>query len=92
MLTIIRPEEPRDVPALELVTIEAFKLAPQTDHTEEFIVRELRLANALTVSLVAEANEHISVNTMTDAKTFTCRRYGAELKQKILALCCCRLC
>jgi putative acetyltransferase len=59
MLTIIRPEEPRDVPAIELVTIQAFKLAPHTDHTEQFIVRELRLANALTVSLLAEANEQI---------------------------------
>ena len=59
MLTIIRSEEPRDEPAIELVTIEAFKLAPHTDHTEQFIVRELRLANALTVSLVAEANEQI---------------------------------
>ena len=59
MPTIIRPEEPRDVPAIELVTIEAFKHAPHTDHTEQFIVRDLRLANALTVSMVAEANEQI---------------------------------
>lgn len=59
MLTIIRPEEPFDASAIELVTIEAFKNAPHTDHTEQFIVRDLRLANALAVSLVAEANGRI---------------------------------
>ena len=59
MLTIIRPEEPRDESAIELVTIEAFKGAPHTDYTEQFIVRELRRANALTVSLVAETEGQI---------------------------------
>lgn len=59
MQTIIRPEEPRDAEAIELVTIQAFENAPHTDHTEQFIVRELRLAGALTVSLVAETNGQI---------------------------------
>jgi hypothetical protein len=54
MPSIIRPEEPRDAAAIEQVTIDAFMSAPYTDHTEQFIVRELRRANALAVSLVAE--------------------------------------
>ncbi len=59
MQTIIRPEEPSDAEAIELVTVQAFKNGPHTDHTEQFIVRELRLAGALTVSLVAETKGQI---------------------------------
>jgi putative acetyltransferase len=55
MHTIIRPEVPGDASVIERVTIEAFKNAPRTDHTEHLIVRELRLADALTASIVAEA-------------------------------------
>lgn len=56
---IIRPERPQDAPRIELVTIEAFRNASHTSHTEQFIVRELRRANALSVSLVAEHNGEI---------------------------------
>ncbi|MGY8526891.1 GNAT family N-acetyltransferase [Paracidovorax citrulli] len=59
MLTIIRSEEPTDAERIDRVTIEAFRNAPHTSHTEQFIVRELRLADALTVSLVAEADGEI---------------------------------
>jgi putative acetyltransferase len=59
MSTTIRLEEPGDASAIERVTIEAFKKAPHTNHTEHFIVRELRLANALTASIVAEAHRQI---------------------------------
>ncbi len=59
MSTIIRPEEPSDASTIERVTVEAFLNAPHTDHTEQFIVRELRLANALTVSVVAEAHGQV---------------------------------
>lgn len=52
---IIRPEQLPDAAAIEYVTIEAFKNAPHSSGTESFIVRELRNANALAVSLVAEA-------------------------------------
>ena len=38
------------------VTVAAFLNAPHSDHTEQFIVRELRKAKALSVSLVAEEN------------------------------------
>ena len=59
MPSSIRPEEPRDAAAIERVTIDAFTSAPHTDHTEQFIVRELRRAHALAVSLVAEVNGQV---------------------------------
>lgn len=55
----IRAELPTDAEAIEQVTIQAFKDAPHTDHTEHFIVRELRAAGALALSLVAEIDEQI---------------------------------
>ena len=39
---------------LERVTIDAFRHAPHTGHTEQFIVRALRRRRRLSVSLVAE--------------------------------------
>ena len=53
-MATIRPEAPGDADAIEQVTIDAFAHAPHTSHTEQFIVRDLRRAGALTVSLVAE--------------------------------------
>lgn len=65
----IRAELPDDAEAIEQVTIRAFQNAPHTDHTEQFIVRELRAANSLTVSLVAELNGqivgHVAVSPVT---------------------------
>lgn len=55
----IRTELPSDAQAIEQVTIRAFNHAPHTDHTEQFIVRELRAAKALTVSLVAEIDGQV---------------------------------
>lgn len=52
----IRPEGPDDAQAIDCVTVAAFATTPHTDHTEHFIVRALRAADALTVSLVAEAD------------------------------------
>jgi putative acetyltransferase len=49
----IRPERPEDVEGIHAVTVAAFLNAPHTSHTEQFIVRDLRRARALTVSLVA---------------------------------------
>lgn len=49
----IRPEQLQDIAAIEAVTIEAFRNAPHTSHTEQFIVRALRSAGQLSVSLVA---------------------------------------
>lgn len=51
---LIRPEAPADTASIEVVTIAAFRDAEHTSHNEQDIVRALREAGALTVSLVAE--------------------------------------
>ncbi|MET0989003.1 MAG: N-acetyltransferase [Steroidobacteraceae bacterium] len=50
----IRPETEADIDAIDAVTIAAFLNAPHTDHAEQFIVKALRKAGALSISLVAE--------------------------------------
>lgn len=50
----IRPERPEDAAAIALVIERAFASAPFSSHTEQFIVRALREAQALAVSLVAQ--------------------------------------
>ncbi|HCW0413381.1 TPA: N-acetyltransferase [Pseudomonas aeruginosa] len=55
----LRHETPDDVAAIEAVTIAAFADAPHTSHTEQFIVRALRNANELTLSLVAEEHGQV---------------------------------
>ena len=55
----IRPERSGDEDAIHAVTAAAFLYAPHTSHTEQFIVRELRRADALAVSLVAERDGRI---------------------------------
>lgn len=50
----IRQETAADIGAIDEVTRQAFLQAEHTDHTEQFIVRSLRAAGALSVSLVAE--------------------------------------
>lgn len=66
---IIRKEELFDADVIEAVTIAAFKDAPHTDHTEQFIVRALRKSGALSISLVAEDNGlligHVAVSPVT---------------------------
>jgi putative acetyltransferase len=66
---IIRNELESDVEAISEVTKAAFESCPYGDHTEEFIVNALRAANALTVSLVAEASGkvvgHIAFSPVT---------------------------
>ncbi|CAD5108335.1 GNAT family N-acetyltransferase [Zestomonas carbonaria] len=52
----IRQEAPADAPAIGAATISAFLHAPHTSHTEQFIVKALRKAGALSVSLVAEVD------------------------------------
>ena len=54
MQTQIRAEQAQDAAAIEAVTIAAFLHAPHTDHTEQFVVRALRAAGQLRLSLVAE--------------------------------------
>ena len=55
----IRPETPADIQAIHQVTEAAFLNAEHTDHTEQFIVKALRDAGVLTVSLVAEEDGQI---------------------------------
>ncbi len=65
----IRNETAADVTEIEAVTISAFLNAPHTRHTEQFIVRALRTARKLTVSLVADAQGkvigHVAVSPVS---------------------------
>jgi len=56
---IIRNEMKSDIEAIEEVTIAAFADCPYGNHTEQFIIRALRAAGALTVSLVAEIDGRV---------------------------------
>jgi len=56
---IIRKEITSDIEAITQVTIAAFKTLPISDHTEQFIIKALRAAGALALSLVAEIDGHI---------------------------------
>ena len=55
----IRNETATDADAIDAVTTAAFLAAPHTAHTEQFIVKALREAGRLTVSLVAEVDGHV---------------------------------
>lgn len=54
---LIRPEQPGDTAAIRALTTEAFATAPHSSGTEAAIVDGLRAAGALTLSLVAVAEE-----------------------------------
>ena len=56
---IIRKETAADIEAITEVTIAAFKTLPVSNHTEQFIIKALRSAGALTISLVAEIDERV---------------------------------
>ena len=51
---IIRKETTSDIDAITTVTIAAFKTLEVSNQTEQFIIKALRAADALTLSLVAE--------------------------------------
>jgi len=51
---IIRKETAADIAAIEEVTIAAFQALSISQHTEQYVIRALRQARVLTVSLVAE--------------------------------------
>jgi len=51
---IIRGETTSDIEAIAQVTIAAFRTLPISNHTEQFIIKALRAAGALALSLVAE--------------------------------------
>lgn len=56
---LIRSETSADVSAIAEVTIAAFKTLAISNHTEQFIIAALRVAKALTVSLVAEVDGRV---------------------------------
>lgn len=56
---IIRKETDADCEAITQVTIAAFKTLAISNHTEQFIIKALRAAGALTLSLVAEIDGRI---------------------------------
>ena len=55
----LRHETPDDIAAIEAVTVAAFADAAHASHTEQFIVRALRAANELTLSIVAEEHGQV---------------------------------
>lgn len=55
----LRHETAADIAAIEAVTIAAFADNEHTSHNEQLIVRTLRAANELTLSIVAEEQGHI---------------------------------
>jgi putative acetyltransferase len=56
---IIRKETNADIDAITNVTIAAFKTLPISNHTEQYIINALRVAGALTISLVAEIDRRV---------------------------------
>lgn len=56
---MIRDETNTDVNAIAEITVAAFKPLEISNHTEQFIIEALRVAKALTVSLVAEADGRV---------------------------------
>lgn len=55
----LRSETHADRRAITDVTVAAFKTLEISNHTEQFIIRALRAANALAVSVVAEENGRV---------------------------------
>ena len=56
---IIRAEQPADIEAIWQITELAFQTLPISQHTEQFIIRDLRRSGALSISLVAELDGQV---------------------------------
>jgi putative acetyltransferase len=56
---IIRQETTSDIEAITQITIAAFRTLPISNQTEQFIIKALRAAGALTLSLVAEIDGRV---------------------------------
>ena len=69
----LRHETPDDTSAIEAVTVAAFADAPHTSHTEQFIVRALRDASELTLSIVAEEQGQVVGHVALSPVTITDR-------------------
>jgi len=59
MTLIIRKEKQSDFDEISNITKSAFENHPYSRNTEHFIIRALRAANAMTVSLVAESDGEV---------------------------------
>ena len=62
MNIIIRNENESDIEAISQITKAAFETLAVSNHTEQFIIHALREANALAISLVAEAEGKVVGN------------------------------
>lgn len=58
-MALVRKEVTSDAAAIDAVTVAAFHAAAHTSHTEHFIIRALRKAGQLAVSLVADENGRV---------------------------------
>jgi putative acetyltransferase len=56
---VIRPETAADAGAIRDVTVAAFKTLAISEHTEQFVIEALRVAKALSLSLVAEVDGRV---------------------------------
>lgn len=69
MTITIRPETPADIDAIDAITRAAFLDAPHTGHNEQLILKALRNAGALTLSLVAQDGDtpvgHVAVSPVS---------------------------
>ena len=69
MKVTVRNENSGDIGAIDKVTAEAFLNAPHTNHTEQYIVLELRKSDDLYISLVAEHQGkvigHVAISPVT---------------------------
>lgn len=65
----IRNETESDLAEIDAVTVAAFRNAPHTSRTEQWIVRALRARNELTLSLIAQREGrllgHVAVSPVT---------------------------
>lgn len=59
MNIVIRNETASDIDAITEITKAAFETLAISRHTEQFIIKALREANALTISLVAEVDGNV---------------------------------
>jgi putative acetyltransferase len=56
---LIRAEQPADIEAIWQITELAFRTLAISQHTEQFIIRDLRRSRALSISLVAELDGQV---------------------------------
>jgi putative acetyltransferase len=68
---IIRAEQPADIEAIGQITELAFQTLAISQHTEQFIIRDLRRSGALTISLVTELDGRVVGHIAFSAATIS---------------------